>query len=144
MAADYFQVQQKLTNQIANREDRERARLIDAKEQEVYLNWRDQAFKTLGQAQLIMIELHDMNIIITKQSPIRPLRSPLRGLPDHPTGHHPPSPGAGEVPAGIGPHPGHLRRSHRLTDDARPSGYSQEHKRQHKRRLRRLWKTQCR
>ncbi len=68
MAADYFQVQQKLTNQIANREDRERARLIDAKEQEVYLNWRDQAFKTLGQAQLIMIELHDMNIIITKQS----------------------------------------------------------------------------
>ncbi len=68
MAGEYFQVQKRLTAQISSREDRQRAELIDAKEQEIYLNWRDQAFRTLGQAQLIMLELHDMNVIITKQS----------------------------------------------------------------------------
>ena len=68
MASEYFEVQHKLTAQIANSQDRDRASLIDTKEQEVYLNWREQAFRTLGQAQLIMVELHDMNIIITKQS----------------------------------------------------------------------------
>ena len=68
MAQEYFQVQQDLTAQIASPKDRRRAEAIDASEREVYLDWRDQAFKTLGQAKLIMLDLHDMNIIITKQS----------------------------------------------------------------------------
>ena len=68
MAQEYFTVQQKLTAQIASPKDRRRAEAIDAAEREVYLDWRDQAFKTLGQAKLIMLDLHDMNLIITKQS----------------------------------------------------------------------------
>ena len=68
MAQEYFQVQRNLTSQIASPKDRRRAEAIDAAEREVYLDWRDQAFKTLGQAKLIMLDLHDMNIIITKQS----------------------------------------------------------------------------
>ena len=68
MAQEYFKVQQNLTAQIASPKDRRRAEAIDAAEQEVYLDWRDQAFRTLGQAKMIMLDLHDMNIIITKQS----------------------------------------------------------------------------
>ena len=68
MASEYFKVQQDLTAQIASPKDRRRAKTIDAAEQEVYLDWRDQAFRTLGQAKMIMLDLHDMNIIITKQS----------------------------------------------------------------------------
>ena len=68
MATEYFQVQEKLTAQISSPKNLQRAEVIDAAEREVYLDWRDQAFKTLGQAKLIMLDLHDMNIIITKQS----------------------------------------------------------------------------
>ena len=68
MAKEYFQVQENLTNHITKSEDRMRAQQIDVNEREVYMDWRDQAFKTLGQARLIMVDLHDMNIIITKQS----------------------------------------------------------------------------
>ena len=68
MAQEYFLVQQNLTVLISSPKDRRRAEVIDGTEREVYLDWRDQAFKTLGQAKLIMLDLHDMNIIITKQS----------------------------------------------------------------------------
>ena len=68
MAQEYFLVQQNLTVLISSPKERRRAEAIDATEREVYLDWRDQAFKTLGQAKLIMLDLHDMNIIITKQS----------------------------------------------------------------------------
>ena len=68
MAQEYFLVQQNLTVLISSPKERRRAEVIDATEREVYLDWRDQAFKTLGQAKLIMLDLHDMNIIITKQS----------------------------------------------------------------------------
>ena len=68
MANDYFKIQENLTAQIASPRDRDRAKAIDAAEREVYLKWRDQAFKTLDQAKPIMVDLHDMNIIITKQS----------------------------------------------------------------------------
>ena len=68
MAQEYFTVQQSLTAQIASPKDRRRAEAIDAAEREVYLDWRDQAFRTLGQAKMIMLDLHDMNLIITKQS----------------------------------------------------------------------------
>ena len=61
-------MQEKLTAQISNPEDRSRASGIDAAEREVYLDLERQAFKTLGQAQTIMLDLHDMNVIITKQS----------------------------------------------------------------------------
>ena len=68
MAQDYFEIQENLTSNIRNPQDRRRSQHIDAAEREVYLDWRDQAFRTLGQAQAIMSDLHDMNIIITKQS----------------------------------------------------------------------------
>ena len=68
MAQEYFLVQQNLTVLISSPKERRRAEVIDGTEREVYLDWRDQAFKTLGQAKLIMLDLHDMNIIITKQS----------------------------------------------------------------------------
>ena len=68
MAANYFQVQENLTAHIINPEDRRNAEEIDAAEREVYLDWRDQAFATLGQARAIMHDLDDMNIIITKQN----------------------------------------------------------------------------
>ena len=68
MARDYFEIQENLTSNIRNPQDRRRSQHIDAAEREVYLDWRDQAFRTLGQAQAIMSDLHDMNIIITKQS----------------------------------------------------------------------------
>ena len=68
MAQEYFIVQQNLTVLISSPKERRRAEVIDGTEREVYLDWRDQAFKTLGQAKLIMLDLHDMNIIITKQS----------------------------------------------------------------------------
>ena len=68
MAKEYFQVQERLTAQISSSESQSRAKKIDAVEREVYLDWRDQAFRTLGQARLIMLDLHDMNLIITKQS----------------------------------------------------------------------------
>ena len=67
MANEYFDVQKNLTAQIVNKEDKARAHEIDLREAEVYLDWREQAFKTLGQAQLIMYDLNDMNVIITKQ-----------------------------------------------------------------------------
>ena len=67
MANEYFDVQKKLTAQIVNSKDKARAKEIDLREAEVYLDWREQAFKTLGQAQLIMYDLNDMNVIITKQ-----------------------------------------------------------------------------
>ena len=68
MAQEYFLIQQNLTAQISSPKDRKRAEAIDAAEREVYLDWRDQAFRTLGQAKMIMLDLHDMNVIITKQS----------------------------------------------------------------------------
>lgn len=68
MAVRYFRVQENLTSHIASAKDRRRAEQIDAAEREAYLKWRDQAFKTLGQATSIMIELDDMNIVITKQN----------------------------------------------------------------------------
>ena len=68
MATEYFRVQKNLTSQISGRQERQRAELIDATEDMVYLNWREQAYRTLGQARVIMSELHDMNVIITKQS----------------------------------------------------------------------------
>ena len=68
MANEYFEVQENLTRRIVKSRDRQRAEAIDAAEREVYLDWRDQAFRTLGQAQAIMADLHDMNVIIAKQS----------------------------------------------------------------------------
>ena len=67
MANEYFDVQKRLTAQIVNNKDKARAKEIDLREAEVYLDWREQAFRTLGQAQLIMYDLNDMNVIITKQ-----------------------------------------------------------------------------
>ena len=63
----YFKAQGKLTRQIKNPEDRARATASDREELEVYHRWRNQARRTRTQADLIMDELHDMDIIITKQ-----------------------------------------------------------------------------
>ena len=62
----YFKAQGELTRQIKNPEDRARATASDREELEVYHRWRDQARRTRTQADRIMDELHDMDII-TKQ-----------------------------------------------------------------------------
>ena len=63
----YFKAQGELTRQIKNPEDRARATASDREEREVYHRWRDQAHRTRTQADRIIGELHDMDIIITKQ-----------------------------------------------------------------------------
>ena len=108
MAVKYFRVQENLTSHIASARDRRRAEQIDAAEREAYLKWRDQAFKTLGQATSIMIELDDMNIVITKQNLSAHFAAPVRGLPDHPSGHHHAPQGAGQVPGRVGKDPADL------------------------------------
>lgn len=65
-AADYFTTQRELTTQLPA-DQQERWRANDNAEYRVYLDWRDQAYDTLGQADLIMVELRTMNLIITKQ-----------------------------------------------------------------------------
>ena len=65
-AADYFTTQRELTAQLPA-DQQERWRANDNAEYRVYLDWRDQAYDTLGQADLIMVELRTMNLIITKQ-----------------------------------------------------------------------------
>ena len=63
----YFKAQGELTRQIKNPEDRARATASDRAEREVYSRWRDQAHRTRNQADRIIAELHDMDLIITKQ-----------------------------------------------------------------------------
>ena len=63
----YFKAQGELTRQIKNPEDRAGAIASDREELAVYHRWRDQANRTRSQADRIMDELHDMDIIITKQ-----------------------------------------------------------------------------
>ena len=74
MAKEYFQVQERLTAQIASSESQTRARKIDSfsgKRWSARCTWTGgtrRSKRTLGQARLIMLDLHDMNLIITKQS----------------------------------------------------------------------------
>ena len=117
MANEYFEVQEKLTHRIVNGEDRRRAEAIDAAEREVYLDWRDQAFRTLGQAQGIMVDLHDMNVIITKQSlsaHFAALYDEFHTIPSGHHRHHPAPRGTGQVPGRVGPDPADLRRADKL------------------------------
>ncbi len=67
MANEYFTIQNNLTSHITDTQERERWERIDIAERGIYMDWREQAFQTLGQARLIMDKLHNMNIVITKQ-----------------------------------------------------------------------------
>ena len=66
-AARYFEVQAELTGQITDPEARMRAERGDRAEREIYRRWREQAGRTMAQADRIMVDLRDMDIRITKQ-----------------------------------------------------------------------------
>ena len=66
-ARRYFDTQRELTQQINNADDRLRAEQGDAQEWELYRQWREQAGRTMAQADQIMVDLEDMDIRITKQ-----------------------------------------------------------------------------
>ena len=66
-AGRYFEVQADLTGQIRDPEARLRAERGDRAEREMYRRWREQAGRTMAQADLIMVDLRDMDIRITKQ-----------------------------------------------------------------------------
>ena len=66
-AGRYFDAQEELTRQINNPEDRLRAERSDRTERELYRRWREQAGRTMAQADRIMVDLQDMDIRITKQ-----------------------------------------------------------------------------
>ena len=68
MAAEYFQRQQQLTQQYNDPAQRYQAETLDHDEYLVYLRWQTQAHATLGQATLVMQELHDLNLTIIKQN----------------------------------------------------------------------------
>ena len=66
-ARRYFEAQSNLTRQINNSEARLRAEGDDAQERELYRQWREQAGRTMAQADRIMADLEDMDIKIAKQ-----------------------------------------------------------------------------
>ncbi len=68
MANEYFPLQRRLTAETSNPQRRRVHELRDEAEYQAYLKWRDQAFDTQAQAYRIMLDLHDMNITITKQN----------------------------------------------------------------------------
>lgn len=113
-AADYFTTQRELTAQLPA-DQQERWRANDNAEYRVYLDWRDQAYDTLGQADLIMVELRTIEPDHHQTAALRPVRRPVRLLPDHAGGDQPALRGAGPLPSRIGPYPGHLRRRRQLS-----------------------------
>lgn len=66
-AKRYFDTQRNLTRQINNADDRLRAEQGDAQEWDLYRQWREQAGRTMAQADRIMVDLEDMDIRIAKQ-----------------------------------------------------------------------------
>ena len=66
-AARYFEAQAELTGQISDAEARLGAERGDRAERETYRRWREQAGRTMDQADRIMVELRDMDIRITKE-----------------------------------------------------------------------------
>ena len=66
-ARRYFDTQAELTRRIGNVEDRLQAEGTDQAEQEIYRRWREQAGRTVARADVIMADLQDMDIQITKQ-----------------------------------------------------------------------------
>ena len=67
-AREYFEYQKELTTQIYNPRDRERSQLADQKDLQLYQEWREQARETVEHASMIMRDLNDMDIMITKQA----------------------------------------------------------------------------
>ena len=65
-ATRYFSAQSDLTGYIKNREERRRAEASDRAELEVYRQWRAQAHQTMNQADRIMDDLHDYDVLIAK------------------------------------------------------------------------------
>ena len=66
-ADDYFAMQRELTESMPNRERRQHYRLRDAEEKLQYREWQQHAYEILSQSNIIMDELRQMNIEITKQ-----------------------------------------------------------------------------
>ena len=64
---EYFSIQRQLTESMPNQERREHYRIRDAQEKEQYREWQKHAYEILAQSNIIMDELQQMNLEITKQ-----------------------------------------------------------------------------
>ncbi len=90
-------------------EERQRAEGLDTAEYKLYLDWREQVLRTLTQAQLIMQDLHDMNVIITEQSLSARFAVLYEEFRYHTASHCHPAPGTGTVPGRVQQDSGELR-----------------------------------
>ena len=68
LAVEYFQIQKNLTNQMPNQERRLLFMERDRQERIMFREWQLQAYAILGKSNIIMDELRQMNIEITKQT----------------------------------------------------------------------------
>ena len=66
MGYEYLEIQQRLTDNIQDPERRFRHQERDILEQDMVLNWINQANGVLSQARAIKADLDDMNVEITK------------------------------------------------------------------------------
>ncbi len=66
MSAEYVEIQERLTDNISDRQVRERLRETDSLERQLIAEWMAQANGVLAQAEAIKVNLDDMNIQITK------------------------------------------------------------------------------
>ena len=66
MSAEYVEIQERLTDNVSDRQIRERLRETDALERQLIAEWMAQANGVLAQAEAIKVNLDDMNIQITK------------------------------------------------------------------------------
>ena len=68
VANEYFEMQANLTRQMPNAQRRDYYVVKDQEERELYLQWQLQAHDILGQSNIIMDELRQLNLEITKQT----------------------------------------------------------------------------
>ena len=67
VAHEYFEIQSALTESMPNRQRREHYRNKDQEEREIFRVWQTQADEILSQSNIIMDELRQMNIELSKQ-----------------------------------------------------------------------------
>ena len=67
-AAKYFELQAELTSRMPNAERRKHYQARDQEEMELFRNWQLQAYDILGQTNLIMDDLRQLHLELTKQS----------------------------------------------------------------------------
>ena len=67
-AAEYFRTQTDLTSRMPNATRKAHYQAKDQEERQLYTEWQVQAHDILGQSNIIMLELRQLNLEITKQT----------------------------------------------------------------------------